>query len=82
MQRRKSNRDFTLGAIRLMKDLGVSVAQAARDQDLKESVLTRLSCSHGPHYSVGAGTAMVHFWSFPVCLAVSKQAEISPPLTL
>ncbi|CAH1647940.1 hypothetical protein CHELA20_20050 [Hyphomicrobiales bacterium] len=27
-----------------------------------------------------AGTVMVHFWSFPVCFAVFKQADIGSPL--
>ncbi|WP_158528783.1 Hachiman antiphage defense system protein HamA [Sinorhizobium meliloti] len=27
----------------------------------------------------GAGTVTVHFWSFPVCLAFSRHAKISPP---
>jgi transposase-like protein len=39
MQRWKFSREFTLEAVRLVKDRGVAVAQAARDLDLHENVL-------------------------------------------
>jgi transposase len=39
MQRRKFRRAFKLEAMRLVKDRGVSVAQAARDLDVHEKVL-------------------------------------------
>ena len=39
MQRRKFSREFKLEAVRLVKDRGVSVAQAARDLELHENVL-------------------------------------------
>lgn len=39
MQRRKFSREFKLEAVRLVKDRGVSVAQAARDLDLHENGL-------------------------------------------
>lgn len=41
MQRRKFNREFKVEAVRLLKDRGVSVAQAARDLDLHENVLRK-----------------------------------------
>ena len=39
MQRRKFSREFKLEAVRLVKDRGVAVAQAARDLDIHENVL-------------------------------------------
>ncbi len=39
MGRRKFSREFKLKAVRLVKDRGVAVAQAARDLDLHENVL-------------------------------------------
>jgi transposase len=41
MQRRVFSRDFKLEAVKLIKDRGVAVAQAARDLDVAESVLRR-----------------------------------------
>jgi transposase len=41
MRRRKFSREFKLEAVRLVKDRGVSVAQAARDLDLHENVLRK-----------------------------------------
>jgi transposase len=41
MQRRKFSREFKLEAVRLVKDRGVSVAQAARDLELHENVLRK-----------------------------------------
>ena len=41
MQRRKFGRECKLEAVRLVKDRGVSVAQAARDLDLHENVLRK-----------------------------------------
>ena len=41
MQRRKFTREFKLEAVRLVKDRGVSVAQAARDLELHENVLRK-----------------------------------------
>ena len=41
MQRRKLSREFKLEAVRLVKDRGVPVAQAARDLDLHENVLRK-----------------------------------------
>jgi transposase len=41
MQRRKFNREFKVEAVRLVKDRGVSVAQAARDLDVHENVLRK-----------------------------------------
>ena len=38
MQRRKFSREFKLETIRLVKDRGVAVAQAARDLNLHENV--------------------------------------------
>jgi len=41
MQRRKFGREFKVEAVRLIKDRGVSVAQAARDLDVHENVLRK-----------------------------------------
>ena len=41
MRRRKFSGEFKLEAVRLVKDRGVSVAQAARDLDLHENVLRK-----------------------------------------
>lgn len=41
MQRRKFTREFKVEAVRLVKDRGVSVAQAARDLDVHENVLRK-----------------------------------------
>lgn len=41
MARRQYTREFKLEAIRLIKDRGVSVVQAARDLDIGEGVLRR-----------------------------------------
>lgn len=41
MQRRKFSREFKLEAVRLVRDRGVSAAQAARDLDLHENVLRK-----------------------------------------
>lgn len=41
MQRRKFSREFKLEAVRLVKNRGVAVAQAARDLDVHENVLRK-----------------------------------------
>jgi transposase len=41
MRRRKFSREFKFEAVRLVKDRGVSVAQAARDLDVHENVLRK-----------------------------------------
>jgi len=41
MQRRKFGRELKVEAVRLIKDRGVSVAQAARDLDVHENVLRK-----------------------------------------
>jgi len=41
MQRRKFSREFKLEAVSLVRDRGVSAAQAARDLDLHENVLRK-----------------------------------------
>ena len=41
MERRNFGREFKIEAIRLIKERGVSVAQAARDLDVHENVLRR-----------------------------------------
>ena len=40
-KRRKFTREFKLEAVRLIKERGVSVAQAARDLDVHENVLRK-----------------------------------------
>ena len=53
MQRRLFSREFKLEAVKLIKDRGVAVAQAARDLDVAESVLRRWAREGGipPPYS-------------------------------
>ena len=41
MQRRKFSREFKIEAVRLVRERGVSVAQAARDLDVHENVLRK-----------------------------------------
>jgi transposase len=41
MQRRRFGREFKLEAVKLVRDRGVSVAQAARDLDVHENVLRK-----------------------------------------
>ena len=41
MQRRKFSREFKLEAVKLVRERGVVVAQAARDLDLHENVLRK-----------------------------------------
>jgi transposase len=41
MQRRKFGHEFKLEAVKLVRDRGVSVAQAARDLDVHENVLRK-----------------------------------------
>jgi transposase len=41
MQRRKFGREFKLEAVKLVRERGVSVAQAARDLDVHENVLRK-----------------------------------------
>ena len=41
MQRRRFAREFKIEAVRLIRDGGVSVAQAARDLDVHENVLRK-----------------------------------------
>lgn len=41
MQRRKFSREFKVEAVKLVRDRGVSVAQAARDLDIHENVLRK-----------------------------------------
>ena len=41
MKRRQFSREFKLEAVRLVRERGVSVAQAARDLDIHENVLRK-----------------------------------------
>ena len=41
MGRRSYSREFKLGAVRLVRERGVSVAQASRDLDLHENMLRK-----------------------------------------
>ncbi|MBP2276044.1 transposase [Sphingomonas sp. PL20] len=41
MQRRKFSREFKLEALKLVRDRGVAVAQAARDLELHENVMRK-----------------------------------------
>lgn len=47
MQRRKFSREFKLEAVKLVRDRGVSMAQAARDLDLHINVLRKWVSDHG-----------------------------------
>ena len=42
MGRRRFGREFKIESVRLIKERGVSVAQAARDLDLHENVLRKM----------------------------------------
>ena len=46
MQRRKFSREFKLEAVKLVRDRGVSMAQAARDLDLHVNVLRKWVSDH------------------------------------
>lgn len=46
MQRRKFSREFKVEAVKLVRDRGVSVAQAARDLDVHENVLRKWVRDH------------------------------------
>lgn len=46
MQRRKFSREFKLEAVKLVRERGVSVSQAARDLDLHENVLRKRVREH------------------------------------
>jgi transposase len=41
MQRRKLSREFKLEAVKLIRERGVTVAQAVRDLDVHENVLRK-----------------------------------------
>ena len=41
MQRRKQSREFKIEAVRLVRDRGVSVAQAGRDLEIHANVLRK-----------------------------------------
>ena len=41
MRRRRFNREFKVEAVKLVRERGVSVAQAARDLDVHENVLRK-----------------------------------------
>ncbi len=45
MQRRKFSREFKLEAVKLVRERGVSVSQAARDLDLHENVACANGCA-------------------------------------
>ena len=47
MQRRKFSREYKLEAVKLVRERGVSVAQAARDLDVHENVLRKWVREHG-----------------------------------
>ncbi|MBB4233356.1 transposase [Rhizobium mongolense] len=47
MQRRKFSREYKLEAVKLVRERGVSVAQAARDLDVHENVLRKWVRDYG-----------------------------------
>lgn len=47
MQRRSFSREFKLEAVKLVRERGVSVAQAARDLDVHENVLLKWVKDYG-----------------------------------
>ena len=44
IERRKCSREFKLEAVKLVRERGAAVAQAARDLDLNENVLRKWAC--------------------------------------
>ena len=46
MQRRKFSREFKLAAVKLIRERGVTVAQAVRDLDVHENVLPKWVRNH------------------------------------
>ena len=51
MERRKYTREFKLETVNTMKGRGVSLAQAARDLDIRHTVLRRWVKEFGAHPS-------------------------------
>ncbi len=47
MQRRKFSREYKLEAVKMVKERGVAVAQAARDLDVHENVLRKWVREYG-----------------------------------
>ena len=47
MQRRKFSREFKIEAVRLVRERGVSVAQASRDIDVHENILRKWAKEFG-----------------------------------
>lgn len=47
MQRRKFSREFKLEAVKLVRDRGVSMAQAARNLDFHANVFCKWVSDHG-----------------------------------
>lgn len=58
-QRRKFSREFKLEAVRLIKDRGVAVTQAARYLDGHENVLRTASCTPTPMAALTSSTSRI-----------------------
>lgn len=52
MQRRKFSREFKLDAVKLVRDRGVTMAQATRDLDVHVNVLRKWVSDHGADLGV------------------------------
>jgi hypothetical protein len=66
MQRRKFSREFKIEAVKLVRERGVSAAQAGRDLSVHENVLRKASSStDGPRK---AATSLEPFrgWTLPI----------------
>ncbi len=59
MQRRKFSREFKIEAVRLVRERGVSVAQASRDIDVHENVLRKWVRGIGCGSEAGASRGTV-----------------------
>ncbi len=70
MQRRKFGREFKLAAMRLVRDRGVTVPQAARDLDVHENVLRKWvrELSTDPQHALpGPGQLSRSTWRLTDC---------------
>jgi hypothetical protein len=63
MQRRKFSREYKLEAVKLVRQRGISISQAARELDVHENVLRKWSF----HPPVALGTM---WWVPPLFLAL------------
>ncbi|OCJ65324.1 transposase [Agrobacterium tumefaciens] len=62
MQRRIFSREYKLEAVKLVRERGVIVAQAARDLDVHENVLRKWVREYGDDPSEWISTAPLRHW--------------------